>query len=177
MLRGERELSHGKRFWQWTRYEVVPMHNAAVRDGPWKLVSAAQGPCILGGSPRAMTHDMLGWQTMQYANADMPEQAGVDLPAAFPTHEAYRDFLFEQNRAPKPCDVETYPPAPPVLFDLGSDPGETHDLSAQCPAVAARLTHALHNWFDGIVPQAERYRAADPYAEYPGCRPLRTEID
>jgi arylsulfatase A-like enzyme len=37
-LRGDDQLAAAPRFWQWNRHEPNPTHNAAMRDGPWKLV-------------------------------------------------------------------------------------------------------------------------------------------
>jgi hypothetical protein len=34
----------------------------------------------------------------------------------------------------------------PELYDLTRDPGETHDLAAELPTVAARLTRRLQAW-------------------------------
>jgi hypothetical protein len=146
------------RFWQWTHFGVQRMHNAAVRDGHWKLVSPASGNYVLNVPGR----DLFGLDTQMLCSVENPEDSGVDLPPGFETHAEYRAFLLETAQAPRP-ETEDFAPLRPQLFDLENDPAESMDLSGEHPQIAERLRRALENWFDEVTPQAEAHRAADPY--------------
>ncbi len=158
-LRGEAPAAGPTRFWQWTHFGVQRMHNAAVRDGKWKLVSPACGGYVINAPGR----DLFGLDLQMLCNAADVEESGVNLPPGFKTHRAYRDFLLETARAPKP-DVPEYDPQPPQLFDLDVDPGEEKDLSEDHPQVVSRLKAELEAWFERILPEAETFRNVDPYS-------------
>ncbi|MFP4580046.1 MAG: sulfatase-like hydrolase/transferase, partial [Candidatus Sumerlaeia bacterium] len=157
-LRGNSRYESPVRFWQWTHYGVQPMHNAAVRDGKYKLVSPACGGFVINTVGR----DLFGLDLQMLCNVDDVEKSGVDLPSGFKNHREYRDYLLEGAQAPKP-DVPFYDPLPAQLFDLEQDPGETKDLSEAKPDVTRKLKRELENWFERIMPEAERHAQANPY--------------
>jgi arylsulfatase A-like enzyme len=130
-----------QRFWQWSRGVPVPTHNAAVRDGDWKLV--------LPGDELANTMRPLpGWDRdlQLYEDVDMhPEKyhGGVPGPLGRP-----------------PC--VGIPAEPPLLYNLAADPLETTDLSQQHPEKVSRLKTDFENWFEHV--EAERATIVDkPY--------------
>ena len=157
-LRGERESAAPMRFWQWTHFGVQRMHNAAVRDGKWKLVSPACGGYVVNAPGR----DLFGLDAQMLVSTEDPANSGVDLPSGFASHAAYRDYLLETLQAPRP-EVEDYPPLEAQLFDIEADPSESNDLSADQPETKERLRRALENWFDEVTPEAEAHRMSDPY--------------
>ena len=156
LLQGGRREAQPMRFWQWTHYDVQPMHNAAVRDGSWKLVSPACGSYVINVADGG---DLFGLDLNMLSNAETPAKSGLQLPPGFADHDAYYHFLLERARAPRP-DCERYEPLPPQLFDLNADPSETRNLSDQHPEIAGRLRRELENWFDRLLPDVDRYRQA-----------------
>lgn len=157
-LQGQRPASQPMRFWQWTHYGVQPMHNAAVREGKWKLVSPACGGYVIN----CLGRDLFGLDLQMLCNVADPAESMVDLPPGFADHAAYRGFLLQAARAPKP-DVPEYPPGEAELFDLDADPGETTDLAERHPDVADRLKRELERWFERIAPEVAKHGRADPY--------------
>lgn len=125
-LRGESDTLPSRRFWQWNRYTPVATSNAAVRDGPWKLVR----PAIR--------------ETMFVTEADLAMDWGLKYEP-----ERYADIC----RDPEPAR-EIPPPPPPQLFNLDDDPLEQHDLAADEPDRLGRLLSALEAWFEEV--EAER---------------------
>ncbi len=117
------------RFWQWNRYTPVGKSNAAMRDGPWKLVR----PAIAA--------------TMEVAPGDLMIDAALKItPGAFT----------EISTGPEPeRDVSVAGPA--QLFDLANDPFEENDLGAAEPARVVRMTTELEAWFASV--EADRSRA------------------
>jgi arylsulfatase A-like enzyme len=160
-LRGDNRFESPPRFWQWTHYGVQRMHNAAVRDGKWKLVSPACGGYVINAHGR----DLFGCDLQMLCNADDPEQSGVDLPAGFKNCRDYRDFLLEAATAPKP-DVETYDPLPPQLFNIAEDPAEANNLSEKEPQITRKLLGQLEDWFDRITPESEKFAEQHPYKHF-----------
>jgi arylsulfatase A len=164
ILQGRGGRTRIRRFWQWTRYEVVPMHNAAMRDGKWKLLCPAAGNYILNlDSPAGYTDAELGdYVTM--VNATDPRASGIRPPRreGFDGVEAWADHLREVVTRPKPTGAKLWPPAP-KLFDLEVDPGEQHDLSEAHPEVVSRMRTDLENWFETLAPQWQRHIDANPY--------------
>jgi arylsulfatase A len=110
------------RFWQWNRYSPVVESNAAMRDGPWKLVR----PAI----PESMTFTGREWlRVSMYA------------PEYFIDHGLRRDL--EPQRV--------IPPAPsPQLYNLADDPAESVDLAGVHPERIASMSRQLENWFDDV---------------------------
>ncbi len=130
-----------QRFWQWSRGVPVPTHNAAVRDGDWKLV--------LPGDELANTMRPLpGW------DRDLQLYEDVDMHP-----EKYHGGVPEPMGRP-PC--VNVPAEPPLLFNLAADPLETTDLSQQHPEKVRRLKTDFENWFEHV--EAERTTIVDkPY--------------
>lgn len=133
-LRGEgHKRLRTQRFWQWSRAVPVVTHNAAMRDGDWKLVRP--------GAELANTMTPLpGW------DHDLRLYQDVDF---FP--EKYIGGIPEAQGVPPCVGAE---PDPPLLFNLANDPLETTNLADQHPNRLSRMLRALENWFDEV--EAER---------------------
>ncbi len=131
VLRGEGDPLDVPRFWQWNRYTPQVSGNAAMRDGPWKLVR-----------PR-----------IAEAMFVLPEDLDMDRALKYEPGR-YTDV----RHAPEPPRETACPPAP-ELYHLGQDPLEAQDLSAQEPARAARMLRALETWFEEV--EAERRAIPD----------------
>jgi len=131
VLRGVRGKVCDRRFWQWNRYTPAGECNAAMRDGPWKLVR----PAIA--------------EAMALADADLI----MDIDAKY-NPDRYDDIV----RLPEP--ERTVPAPPPAqLFNLASDPSENHDLAAVEPARVTRMESELARWFEEV--EAERRTVND----------------
>jgi arylsulfatase A-like enzyme len=126
-LRGEGNCSLDSiRFWQWSRGVPTITHNAAMRDGQWKLV-------VPGGE---IANSFEGWRDDLNMSGQMrknphgfinghPDATGVPI------------FLKEE-------------PETPLLFNLSSDPLEMTDLSSKEPQKVSKMMSALENWFDDV---------------------------
>ncbi len=123
LLRGERGQTNSVRFWQWNRYTPIATSNAAMRDGPWKLVRPAVP------------------QTMVVS----PEDLALDRRLKYEP-----DTVTDIERGPEP--ERTLPEVMPVplLFDLAADPYEQNDLSAVYPARVRAMEAALERWFEDV---------------------------
>jgi arylsulfatase A len=177
LLQGQAPDLPSTRFWQWTRYEVVPMHNAAVRDGDWKLLCPAAGNYLLNlDSPKGYTDAELGDYCTLVAGRS-PEASGVVPPRreGWQNVQQYAEHLKEVVTRPKPDGAGLWKPQP-QLFNLAEDPGETNDLAQAHPDVLQRLQGKLEDWFSRIEPQWKRHLQANPYyARDPiGARGLHT---
>ena len=126
VLRGEGGKVETRRFWQWNRYTPLVTGNAAMRDGPWKLVR----PAIR--------------EAMQVAPEDLAMDRGLKYAP-----EEYGDI----RRGPDPERVVP-PPPPPQLFHIDEDPLERHDLADAEPARTAKMLAELETWFEEV--EAER---------------------
>jgi len=135
LLRDERSDAPRTRFWQWNRYEPVPTCNAAMRDGPWKLVHPAL--------PEAMEV--------------LPADLVRDVQLKYRTDEDV-----DLTTTPLPERTLASPP-PAQLFDLRSDPFEEHDLAGEHPARVATMAASLGSWFEDV--ELERRRAAPRTAQ------------
>jgi arylsulfatase A len=131
LLTGEPQQVNDRRFWQWNRYAPESTVNAAMRDGPWKLLRPPLS--------EAMAVDPADYRTDREVERD-PER--------------YRDV----DRSPLPVRVLP-PPGNPLLFNLDQDPGETQDLADQEPERANRMLSELEQWFAEV--EAERTTIAD----------------
>ena len=121
VVAGEAESPVGPRFWQWNRYEPVPDCNAAVREGPWKLVR----PVI----PEAV------WK-------DPADNERTRLLVSHPDHTA--------NIYRGPVNRSLPPPEAPRLFDLAHDPSEQRDLAAEYPRRVESMQRHLDRWFAAV---------------------------
>ncbi len=118
-LRGEAAQGNPRRFWQWNRYRPVACCNAAIRDGPWKLLR----PVI------------------RQAMSITEEDAELDRRLKYEP-ETVQDI----SREPEPARSIPRPPAP-LLFDLDDDPWERRDLSVTHPERVAVMQGELDRWF------------------------------
>jgi arylsulfatase A len=126
VLRGDARAPSAPRFWQWNRYTPLVTCNAAMRDGPWKLVR-----------PRID-------EAMGVAPADL--EMDRDLKYA-------PDRFSDICRDPEP-ERDVPPPSAPELYHMDRDPLEQHDLAAQEPARVSTMLTALEEWFEQV--DAER---------------------
>jgi arylsulfatase A-like enzyme len=130
LLRGEGEAHEGARFWQWTMYDPVATFNAAVRDGPWKLVRPAYLP-----------------EPLRFSDEDWQQSERYARSRAAP-----------EGAPPPPPRFEFGPRPTAYLFDIEHDPGESTDLAATRPDVVVRLEASLDRWFEEV--EAERRAGA-----------------
>lgn len=138
-FRGEADrLMNPKRFWQFSRSVPVVTHNAAMRDGDWKLVRPGD----------SLVNKFDGWRDdlriMQSFKQD-PDKFNGQIP------DATGQPLFLGQAAD-----------PPLLFNLRADPLEQHDLSQQYPDLVHRMLNELETWFE----QVEHERATIPDRQY-----------
>ncbi len=123
LLQGEPTEVPDVRFWQWNRYAPIAECNAAMRDGPWKLVRPAL--------PAAM--------------AVTPADLAIDIDVKN-RPEAYPAIIDDPLPVAEPGEA---PPA--QLFDVAADPGEEHDLAAAEPHRVQRMEAELARWFEDVT--------------------------
>jgi len=123
LLRGEPTEVPPQRFWQWNRYTPMKECNAAMRDGPWKLVRPALP------------------QAMEVLPADLAMDVELKYRPGF-----HSTINSDPMPEPSPGLV---PPA--QLFDLANDPAEAVDLAAREPARVSRMEDELSAWFEGVM--------------------------
>ena len=122
VLKGQREESVPPRFWQWNRYTPVRTCNAAMREGPWKLVR----PIIVEAMSLSL-NDMAMDRQLKYE----PES------------------ITDITRDPEP--PRSIPPPPQaLLFNLHEDPYETNNLAIERRDIWARMQSQLDQWFEGV---------------------------
>lgn len=119
VLRGESGVEYGPRFWQWNRYTPVPTCNAAMRDGPWKLIRP-----VISEAMKVSREDLDLDRRLKYE----PDQ------------------ITDISRDPEPDRTIPEPPKP-LLFNIEADPLEKRDVSAEHPEIAARMQRDLEEWF------------------------------
>lgn len=130
-LRGEGHKLETRRFWQWNRYDPVVTSNAAMRDGPWKLVR----PVIREAMKTSRVDQAVDFAF--HANPDwFPTNYGVPL---------------EERHLPDPL--------PPELYNIETDPLEQHNLADAEPARAAKMLCELETWFAQV--EADRLSITD----------------
>lgn len=111
-----------RRFWQWNRYSPVGACNAAMRDGPWKIVRPA-----IGAAMSVSKQDYaLDKASKQYPLTFQPTLNTPDPPREIPA------------------------PQPVQLFNLDEDPCESNDLAAIHPGRVARMLAQLETWFEDV---------------------------
>jgi arylsulfatase A len=128
VLAGGTEQVEQQRFWQCNRYAPRIEGNAAMRDGDWKLVR----PAIP--------------ELMQVTDRDR----GIDRALNY--RMPGRITTIDDSPLP---EFDAGPAPMPLLFDLGADPFEQHDLAALHPERVVQMSAALERWFESV----ERDRA------------------
>ncbi len=120
------------RFWQCNRYAPRAEGNAAMRDGPWKLVR----PAITS--------------TMQVTNSDRLVDRALNM------NEPGRIVEIDRSPLPDPGPLDAQQP---LLFHLPTDPFEQTDVAPEHPERVRRMSAALDDWFAEV--EAERARIVD----------------
>lgn len=107
-------------------------------DPAWALDGVDLLPCLLGRT-EAPPHDVLLWR--------------FNFPPAYPTlHKwAIRQGDWKLVHSPDRHSTEAQQAAPPELYDLAHDPGETHDVAAEHPELVRSL-HARWSAWDAGLP-------------------------
>ena len=136
VLRGETADEPPPRFWQLNQYEPVGWINAAMRDGPWKLVRPQQR--LLPAS--------------EEDQRIMDRYIEVDIQYKYHPEEV--TSLMDD---PDP-ELIVPPPAPTELYNLADDPLEKVNLAESEAPRTARMISALENWFEEV--EGERRRIA-----------------
>lgn len=135
LLRGEAPTVEPRRFWQFNGYYPIGTTNAAMRDGPWKLVR----PQIQG---------------IRFATPQDEQMAAryTELDIAYKYHPEQVPTIVT-NLIPQQIIPD---PPPPELYNIATDPLEQVNLADQEPARVARMMTALADWFAEV--EAERRR-------------------
>jgi arylsulfatase A-like enzyme len=131
LLRGESPADAPRRFWQWNAYSPVGTSNAAMRDGPWKLVRPQLDLRPATAAARALM--------ARYVEQDIAykrDPCGVTLMT-----DAEPERIIGE-------------PPPPELYHIRDDPGEVEDLAAAYPERASHMLTELESWFEQV--EAER---------------------
>ncbi len=127
VLRGEgAKKMNPKRFWQFSRSVPLLTHNAAMRDGDWKLVRPGH----------ELANSFEGWREDLAISEEVKSQ-----PANFTNgvpDASGRSICLDHS------------PEKPLLFNLASDPLEMNDLSSQEPERLSKMMSELENWFDDV---------------------------
>lgn len=130
-LRGEARNVNPRRFWQWNRYTPLVTTNAAMRDGPWKLVRP--------------------WIKEAFVVSD--EDLRRDRAMRYDP-DSITDIVREADPA-----RSVPPPGSPELYHIDSDPEERRNLAAEQPERASRMLRELETWFEEV--EAERRTIAE----------------
>ncbi|MGC9468455.1 MAG: sulfatase-like hydrolase/transferase [Anaerolineae bacterium] len=121
VLRGESEAAISKRFWQYNLYEPVASCNAAMRDGPWKLV----------------------WPPIPEAMSNLPIDEVWHHGMFYAPH-------FEAAVDSSPVVRRLSGPREPALFDIEDDPAESRNLVRLYPQRASDMLRELEQWFVAV---------------------------
>jgi arylsulfatase A-like enzyme len=122
------------RFWQLNQYQPVGWLNAAMRDGPWKLIRPQQ--------PLKPVSDEDRLHMKRYVEMDIE-------------YKYYPENVTELMDDPDP-ELIIPDPAPLELYNIDDDPSEKENLAEHERARTARMLSELENWFEGV--EAERRR-------------------
>ena len=145
-LRGDGpSILNPRRFWQWTRGVPTLTHNAAMRDGFWKLV--------VPGDVSANSFD--GWRQDLRKSCDL-RQHPENYPDGAPDAVGHPMFLDE-------------PAQTPLLFNLSSDPLEKNNLAENHPDRVRTMMRDLETWFADV----ERDRRTIPDRQYRDANDMR----
>ena len=128
LLRGERPSERPRRFWQWNAYSPIGAINAALRDGPWKLVRPQLA--IRPATPEA--------------EQAMKRYVEVDIEYKYHP-ENVTDIMDD----PEPERIVP-DPLPPELYNIEEDPFETENLAQTEPVRVSRMLTELENWFEEV---------------------------
>mgnify|MGYP001204669414 FL=1 len=134
VLRGDTADEPPPRFWQLNQYELVGWINAAMRDGPRKLVRPQQR--LLPAS--------------EEDQRIMDRYIEVDIQYKYHPEEV--TSLMDD---PDP-ELIVPPPASTELYNLADDPLEKVNLAESEAPRTARMISALENWFEEV--EGERRR-------------------
>jgi hypothetical protein len=132
VLRGESAAKAPPRFWQLNQYQPVGWLNAAMRDGPWKLVRPQQ--------PLRPVSDEDRRRMQRY----------VEMDIEYKYHPENVTGLMDD---PDP-ELIIPNPGPLELYNIDEDPLERDNLAERESARAARMLSELENWFEDV--EAER---------------------
>jgi len=124
ILRSKDGKINPKRFWQWSRQIPTITHNAAMRDGDWKLVRP--------GKDIACSH-IGDWIKDVRLSKDVRR---------YP--EKYQHGIPEGISSAGHIGVA---PLKPQLFNIAADPLEEHDLAGNYPERTRRMLTELESWF------------------------------
>jgi arylsulfatase A len=121
-LRGRGAPAEERRFWQRNRYEPVARCNAAVREGPWKLLWPMRANAAAKDA-----EDTAFYRHGERGAAHWRMDIDLRLP--------------ERSIGAEPA---------PALFDVERDPAERFDRAAEQPERVARMTQAWDRWFENV---------------------------
>lgn len=124
VLRGDKGVVNPQRCWQWSRYQVRPSYNAAIRDGDWKLIRPYVPAASLVPKPD------IDW---------------LEVCMYQPEH-----FLENGIITDPPPHVDFPEPLPSELYDLKNDPGESRNLALEESEKLSLMESQLDAWFEDI---------------------------
>lgn len=140
LLLGRSPAREPRQFWQWNFYQPYIGTNAAMRDGPWKLVRPTiSGTRFFNKDLYATEEDLAHMQA--FVEGDLAHKLDPEQP---------------RQLVPVP-QLRLPPPEPAELYRLDTDPGEKDNLAAQEPERVARMLRELESWFEDV--EADRLRS------------------
>ena len=133
VLNGER-ISSPARFWQLNQFEPIGWINAAMREGPWKLVR-----------PRVA-------QRPKKESDERFMDRYVELDIKYKYHPEEVTQLMNE---PAP-ELITSPPGEIELFNIEDDPQEKVNLATSEPERANRMLGEIQAWFEEVEQERQR---------------------